>query len=142
MNFLFQLRLCFTDQNQGESCHSTSCEQFHLCQYYLLNKTCSEFDSSEKCSHSHSLSTYHNEKILQKYNLSSKDYRTFSLISRLIKLSLTNPTKIIVQTIKKQTIPDQFIDQWLDVRSTQIAIKKSSIHILLNLHSMMLKVVE
>ncbi len=79
-----------------------------------MNRTCSEFDTSGKCSHSHSLSTHHNEKILEKYNLSSKDPRTFSLISRLIKLSLRNSSKIIVQTINKQTITDQFIDQWLD----------------------------
>jgi hypothetical protein len=67
-----------------------------------------------KCSHSHSLSTNHNEKILEKYHFSSKDDRIFSFISRLIKLSLSNSSKLILQTINKQNITDQLINQWLD----------------------------
>ena len=36
------------------------------------------------------------------------------MISRLIKLSLENPSKIMVQTMNRQTITDQLIDGWLD----------------------------
>jgi hypothetical protein len=95
-----------------------------MCKNYLLNNDCSEFQLLGKCSHSHSLSTNHNEHILKKYNLSSKDEQTFQLISRLIQLSLSNSSKIIVQTINGENITDYLIDQWLDQHKSLLKNQK------------------
>jgi len=61
-----------------------------MCHDYLLNNQCSEFESNGKCSHSHSLFTHHNQRILKKLNLSAKDDKTFDIISRMIRTSKSN----------------------------------------------------
>ncbi|CAF1139371.1 unnamed protein product [Adineta steineri] len=131
--FKNNLCLCSTDQNQGDSCHSLTCEQLHICQDYILNNNCSQFQSLGKCSHSHSLSTDHNEKVLNKFSLSSKDEDIFKFISRLTRLSLpssslpslsSNQSKILVQSINKQHISDDLIDQWLGTHKSLLVDQK------------------
>ena len=60
----------------------------------------------------------------RKYNLSSKDDRTFPLVSRLIQLSLTNSSKIILQTINGQNISDRLINQCLDQHQSLLKTHK------------------
>jgi hypothetical protein len=63
----------------------------HICRDYLLKNKCSVFESNGKCSHSHSLFTRQNQKILdKKLHLSANDRDIFEKVSRLIQTSKSN----------------------------------------------------
>jgi hypothetical protein len=64
-----------------------------MCRDYLLNKKCSEFELNGKCSRSHSLFTLHNQRILKKLNLSTKDEEIFDKISGMIETSKSNSSE-------------------------------------------------
>lgn len=63
--------------------------------------------------------------ILEKYQLSSKDDQIFSIISRLIRISLNNSSKILLQTIDQQTFNELDIDQYLSRHRSLIRNQQS-----------------
>lgn len=89
-----------------------------MCKNYLLNKNCL------KCSYSHSLSTNHNELILNKFNFSSQDKHLLEFISHINKLSSNKTSNIIVQSLNNKNISDQLIDLWLGQHKSLLNDKK------------------
>ena len=98
----------------------------HICKDFLLNNNCKEFNKYGKCSHHHSLSTEHNQKVLEKFHLSSQDQQTFAFVSRLIRIfsSITNKSTLFIQTLNDQHITENLIDQWLGEHKTLLIDKK------------------
>ncbi|CAF4079271.1 unnamed protein product, partial [Rotaria sp. Silwood2] len=118
--------LCSIDQNEGGSCKSSACEQLHICKDFITNDQCSKLNKYGKCSHSHSLLTQHNKFILEKYNLSSDDERTFQFISHLIQISLSimHSSRLFIQTINRQHISDNLIQLWLNDHKSLVIHKR------------------
>jgi hypothetical protein len=86
-----------------------------MCRDYLLNNRCAEFETNGKCSHSHSLFTLHNQKILKKLKLSIKDRETFDKISRLVRTSENKSSRV-----ERSSIPDD--DCRVEFRSKQVKL--------------------
>ncbi|CAF1221473.1 unnamed protein product [Adineta ricciae] len=126
LHFQNNLYLCPIDQTEADSCHSTTCRQLHLCEDYILNKSCVQFQSNGKCSHAHSLMTKHNQMVLEQYGMSSTDEQIYQFISRLIRLSLlsTKQPKFFVQSVDKQPITDELIDEWLGDHKSLLSEQK------------------
>ncbi|CAF3976411.1 unnamed protein product, partial [Rotaria sp. Silwood1] len=126
VHFSNNLRLCLIDQNKGGSCKSSSCEQLHICKDYILNTHCLQLNTYGRCSHSHSLLTTHNQFILEKYNLLENDEQTFQFISYLIQISLsiTNPSRLFLQTNNQQSITEDLIDLWLNDHKSLLIHKR------------------
>jgi len=84
-----------------------------MCREYLLNNRCSEFELNGKCSHSHSLFTRHNQRILdRKLKLSAEDNDTFNKISELIKNS---------SRVERSSISDDD-DHSIEFRNNQVKL--------------------
>ena len=65
-----------------------------MCYEYLLNKKCEQFESNGKCSHSHSLFTRHNQRILdKKLGLSAEDEKAFETVAECIQKSKSSDKK-------------------------------------------------
>jgi hypothetical protein len=65
-----------------------------MCYEYLLNKRCEQFESNGKCSHSHSLFTRHNQRILnKKLGLSAEDKQAFDTVAECIRKSKSSEKK-------------------------------------------------
>ncbi|CAF1300850.1 unnamed protein product [Adineta ricciae] len=126
LHFQNNLYLCPIDQTEADSCHSITCKQLHLCEDYILNKSCVQFQSNGKCSHAHSLVTKHNQMVLAQYGMSSTEDHTFQFISRLtrLSLSLTKQPKFFVQSVDKQPITDELIDEWLGDHKSLLSDQK------------------
>lgn len=109
------------------SCYSSSCDQLHICKDFLLNNICSIFNQYGKCSHSHSLSTKHNQYVIERLKLPINNERTFEIISRVIKLSLkpVNESQIVVvKSLNEEKITEDLIDQWLGEHKSFLIDKK------------------
>jgi hypothetical protein len=78
-----------------------------MCYEYLLNSACPEFDLNGKCSHSHSLFTIHNQKVLEKkLRLSAANDKTFDMIAELIRNSKSKSTEKGLSRFGRSTISD------------------------------------
>lgn len=82
------MSICPEDSKENGSCQRENCSQLHLCENYLLNNQCLEFQSNGHCSHSHSLSTKHNSKLLQNFSLSVDDQSIWHFLSHLLHLTI------------------------------------------------------
>jgi len=90
-----------------------------MCRDYLLNSKCSEFELNGKCSHSHSLFTRHNQRILEKkLKLSAADEGTFDTIAQLIRTSKSNSSEKISSRFERSLISDD--DRAVVSRSKQV----------------------
>jgi len=90
-----------------------------MCRDYLLNKKCSEFELNGKCSRSHSLFTLHNQRILKKLNLSTKDEEIFDKISGMIETSKSNSSEKKSVQFRQSTI----LDNDRDIKSISRQVK-------------------
>ncbi len=90
-----------------------------MCRDYLLNSKCLEFESNGKCSHSHSLFTLHNQKILEKkLKLSATDEGTFDKIAELIRTSKSISSEKVSSRFERSLISDD--DPTVVSRSKQV----------------------